>query len=151
MASSLTYPQDANLLRVNSYIMHQNSPCKIVHLSKSKTGKHGGAKISFTVKGLFDDKRADGFVMSYDKVECPLIKKHEFYVMDVEAANEENDFKPFLSLMNEDDGSTRQDIRLDSEELIEKVYKAVVEDEKDVLVNVVQAMEKNRVVSFKMI
>merc|ERR1719210_3051262 len=121
MASSLTYPQDANLLRVNSYIMHQNSPCKIVHLSKSKTGKHGGAKISFTVKGLFDDKRADGFVMSYDKVECPLIKKHEFYVMDVEAANEEKDFK------------------------------AVVEDEKDVLVNVVQAMEKNRVVSFKMI
>jgi len=132
-------------------MMHKNNPYKIVHLTKSKTGKHGGCKISLTVKGVFDDKRVDTFVMSYDKVDCPLMNKVEFYIMDIEKPGVENNFKPFLSLMNEEDGSTRSDIRIDSEEMAKTIYDAVVEEKKDVTVNVAKAMENMKVVSFKMI
>ena len=148
--SNWTYPVEANKLRVNSYIMFDKMAARITHLSKSKTGKHGGSKISFTVKGIFEDKKGDGFIMSYDKMESPQVLKTDFYVMDIEKPSSENDFKPFLSLMNEEDGSTRADIRVDDQEMADKIFSAVVESGKDVSVNVLQAMEKCRVISYKM-
>ena len=148
MASSLTFPKSANDIRLGDYVMHNQKPSKIVSLNKSKTGKHGGCKITYTCSGIFDDKRADGMIMSYDRIDCPVSKKIQYYVMDIEDPESADDEKVFVSLMNEDDGSTRADVKITDMEMARKVSKAF-DDGKDVYVTVVEAMEENRVISFK--
>ncbi|PVX24043.1 MAG: translation initiation factor IF-5A, partial [Candidatus Bathyarchaeum sp.] len=40
----MSKPSDVGALRVGSYIIIDDAPCKIVSYSKSKPGKHGAAK-----------------------------------------------------------------------------------------------------------
>ena len=43
--ASLTYPKQCSALRKNEHVVIKNTPCKIVDMSTSKTGKHGHAKV----------------------------------------------------------------------------------------------------------
>ena len=48
----ITY-MGVNELRVGSYVVVKDRPCKILSMTKSKTGKHGSAKAIMDVKDLF--------------------------------------------------------------------------------------------------
>ena len=47
--SSETYPQQCSALRKNGHVVIKSRPCKIVEMSTSKTGKHGHAKVLYTI------------------------------------------------------------------------------------------------------
>jgi len=49
---SITY-MGVNELRIGSYIVVKNRPCKIMTMTKIKTGKHGAAKAIMDVKDIF--------------------------------------------------------------------------------------------------
>ena len=42
----MTFNVKCSALRKNGHVMIRGSPCKIVDMSTSKTGKHGHAKVS---------------------------------------------------------------------------------------------------------
>jgi translation initiation factor 5A len=44
--ASLTTPEEASALRKGGFVCIKGFPCKISDISKSKTGKHGSAKIA---------------------------------------------------------------------------------------------------------
>ena len=50
--SSHTYPMEGGQIRKGGYIMIKGNPCKVSDVSTSKTGKHGHAKVSCSVRGL---------------------------------------------------------------------------------------------------
>lgn len=91
---SKTYETLGNL-KIGSFIIIDGEPCRIVEISKAKTGKHGSAKATVTAVGLFS-KSKKVLVSPVDtQVEVPIIEKKvgriiadlgdKFQVMDVES------------------------------------------------------------------
>jgi len=68
-------PVDAGSLKVGSYIVIDDAPCKVVEIEKSKTGKHGSAKVRIVAIGLFDGVKRSIVVPVDQKVEQPVIEK----------------------------------------------------------------------------
>ena len=71
----MSRPADVGSLRVGSYIIIDDEPCRIVELTKSKPGKHGAAKARIVAIGIFDGQKRS-FVKPVDaQVEVPIIEK----------------------------------------------------------------------------
>ncbi|MEM2025350.1 MAG: translation initiation factor IF-5A [Desulfurococcaceae archaeon] len=62
-------------LKVGGFIMIDNEPCRIVELSRAKTGKHGSAKANITAVGLFTKSKKVLVAPVDSQVEIPIIEK----------------------------------------------------------------------------
>ncbi|RLI38927.1 translation initiation factor IF-5A [Candidatus Bathyarchaeota archaeon] len=79
----MSRPVDVGSLKVGSYVIVDNEPCRIVDLTKSKPGKHGAAKARVVTIGVFDGVKRS-FVKPVDaKVEVPIIEKKSGQVISV--------------------------------------------------------------------
>ncbi len=62
-------------LKVGSYVIIDGEPCRVVEITKAKTGKHGSAKAHVVAIGLFSGSKKT-FVAPVDqRVEVPIIEK----------------------------------------------------------------------------
>jgi len=62
-------------LKKGSYIVIDGEPCRIVEISKAKTGKHGSAKAHVVAIGVFSGQKKT-FVAPVDtRVQIPIIEK----------------------------------------------------------------------------
>jgi len=74
-------PVELGTLKVGSYVMIDNEPCRIVDYTKSKPGKHGSAKARVVAIGVFDGVKRS-FVKPVDsQAEVPLIEKRSGQVL----------------------------------------------------------------------
>jgi len=74
-------PVELGSIKVGSYVMVDNEPCRIVDYTKSKPGKHGSAKARVVAIGVFDNVKRS-FVKPVDsQVEVPLIEKRSGQVL----------------------------------------------------------------------
>lgn len=90
---SKTYEVAGNL-RVGSFVIIDGEPCRVVEISKAKTGKHGSAKANITAVGLLTKSKKVLVVPVDTQVEVPIIEKRvgqviadlgdRFQVMDIE-------------------------------------------------------------------
>ncbi len=62
-------------MKEGSYIMIDGEPCKVVEVEKSKTGKHGSAKVRIVGIGVFDNVKRTLIVPADAQVEVPIIEK----------------------------------------------------------------------------
>jgi translation initiation factor 5A len=62
-------------LKDGNYIMVEGEPCIIKSSERSKSGKHGHAKVRVVCVGVFDDKKRSLTFPSGDLVEIPLVQK----------------------------------------------------------------------------
>lgn len=76
-------PVDAGSLKVGSYIVIDDVPCKVVEIEKSKTGKHGSAKARIVAIGLFDGVKRSIVVPVDHKVEQPVVEKKTAQVIAI--------------------------------------------------------------------
>lgn len=74
-------PIDAGSLKVGSYIVIDEVPCKVVEMDKSKPGKHGSAKVRIVAIGLFDGVKRSIVVPVDQKVEQPVVEKKSAQVI----------------------------------------------------------------------
>lgn len=78
---NLSKPVELGSIKVGSYVMVENEPCRIVDYSKSKPGKHGVSKARVVAIGVFDGVKRS-FVKPVDSnVEVPLIEKRSGQVL----------------------------------------------------------------------
>ena len=70
-----------------SYVMMDDSPCKINSYSTAKPGKHGSAKARNEGKGVFDDKKRSLSQPVDAKVWVPIIERKQGQVVNVESAD----------------------------------------------------------------
>jgi len=72
---AMSRPVDVGDLKIGSYVIVEDVPCRIVELTKSKPGKHGAAKARVVTIGVFDGVKRS-FVKPVDaKVDMPMIEK----------------------------------------------------------------------------
>ena len=62
-------------LKTGQYIMVDEEPCVIKSTERSKSGKHGHAKVRVTCVGVFDDNKRSLTIPSGHMVEVPEIIK----------------------------------------------------------------------------
>ena len=79
---SITYAELGEL-RTGSYIVIDGEPCKIVEMSKAKTGKHGSAKVHIVAIGMFTGSRKTLVAPSDQRVEVPIIEKRSAQVLAI--------------------------------------------------------------------
>jgi translation initiation factor 5A len=71
----MSRPVDVGDLKIGSYVIVEDVPCRIVEVTKSKPGKHGAAKARVVAIGVFDSLKRS-FVKPVDaKVDMPMIEK----------------------------------------------------------------------------
>lgn len=68
-------------LKVGSYVIVDDAPCRIVSYTKSKPGKHGSAKARVVAIGVFDGGKRSFVKPVSAKVEVPLIEKRSGQVI----------------------------------------------------------------------
>ncbi|MDR9411487.1 MAG: translation initiation factor IF-5A [Haloquadratum sp.] len=66
-----------------SYVMMDDSPCKINHYSTAKPGKHGSAKARVEGRGVFDGKKRSLSQPVDAKVWVPIIDRKQGQVISV--------------------------------------------------------------------
>ncbi len=81
-------------LKPGNFIIIDGEPCKIVEMSKAKTGKHGSAKAHVVAIGLFTGSKKTLVAPVDQRVEVPIIEKRVgqiiadmgdmFQIMDME-------------------------------------------------------------------
>ncbi|MCS7098721.1 MAG: translation initiation factor IF-5A [Sulfolobales archaeon] len=62
-------------LREGSYIVIDGEPCRIVEITKAKTGKHGSAKAHVVAIGIFSGSRKTLVAPVDQRVEVPIVVK----------------------------------------------------------------------------
>ncbi|MGB9831350.1 MAG: translation initiation factor IF-5A, partial [Fervidicoccus fontis] len=58
-----------------TYIIIENEPCRVVEITKAKTGKHGSAKAHVVAIGLFTGNKRTLTAPVDQRVEQPIIEK----------------------------------------------------------------------------
>ncbi len=76
-------PVEAGSIKVGSYIVIDNEPCKVVEISISKPGKHGSAKARIVAIGVFDGVKRSIVVPTDALVNVPIISKSSAQVIAV--------------------------------------------------------------------
>jgi len=71
----MSVPKDVGELKVGSYVIIDDEPCKIVSYSKSKPGKHGAAKARIVAIGVFNDAKKTIVKPVSAQVDVPIIDK----------------------------------------------------------------------------
>lgn len=70
-------------LKVGSYVIIDNEPCRIVSYDHSKPGKHGSAKARISAMGVFDGSKHNMVSPVSANVEVPLIDKRSGQIISM--------------------------------------------------------------------
>ncbi|MDQ2050560.1 translation initiation factor IF-5A [Natronolimnohabitans sp. A-GB9] len=81
MAKQQTEVRD---LQEGSYVMIDDSPCKINAYSTAKPGKHGSAKARIEAEGVFDGKKRSLSQPVDAKIWVPIIERKQGQVVSVD-------------------------------------------------------------------
>ncbi len=76
-------PVEAGSIKVGSYIVIDDEPCKVVEVTKSKPGKHGSAKARIVAIGVFDNVKRSIVVPTSAMVNVPIINKLSAQVLSI--------------------------------------------------------------------
>ena len=79
----MSKPVELGAIKVGSYVMADNEPCRIVDYAKSKPGKHGAAKARIVAIGVFDGVKRTFVKPVSSQVEVPLIEKRSGQVLSL--------------------------------------------------------------------
>ncbi|OAA69034.1 hypothetical protein V2A60_003027 [Cordyceps javanica] len=139
--ASLTFPMQCSALRKNGFVVIKGRPCKIIDMSTSKTGKHGHAKVHLVATDIFTGKKYEDLSPSTHNMDVPNVSRREYQLLDISDDG-------FLSLMN-DDGDTKDDVRMPDGEIGDKIKKLFTEDEKDTNVIILTSMGEQAAVEAK--
>ena len=136
----------ASLIRIGEYIITENRPCKVVGVTTSKTGKHGGCKCHFIVVDIFTGRKYEPLHKSTDNVAIPVVTKTDYQLCDIFKDDDEDEDKYSCALMN--NNKVRDDLYLSPGELVEKILAAVFSDQ-IIYVTVLGALNIEQITGFR--
>ena len=139
--ASLTTPTQASALRKGGFILMKGHPCKISHMSTSKPGKHGHAKVALEAYDIFTHKKYEEISPAHANVDVPIVVRREYLLLMVDGG--------YLSLYAKDRGETKEDVRMPVGEVGEKLRQMRERGGKDVFIVVLGAMGAEMMVDCK--
>ncbi len=104
-------PVEAGSLKEGSFVVIDDEPCKVVEIEKSKTGKHGSAKVRIVGIGIFDGVKRTLVVPSDAQVEVPIVEKFTAQIISISGETIQlmdlRDYSTFELTVNEVDEGLR--------------------------------------------
>jgi len=98
-------PVEAGSLKEGSFVIIDDEPCKVVEIEKSKTGKHGSAKVRIVGIGIFDGVKRTLVVPADAQVEVPVVEKFTAQIISISGETIQlmdlRDYSTFELTMNE--------------------------------------------------
>ena len=79
----MSKPAELGELKDGSYIILDNSPCRVVELEKSKPGKHGSAKVRIVAIDIFTGAKKSYVGPADARIEIPIIEKGSAQVLSI--------------------------------------------------------------------
>ena len=79
----MSKPADLGSVKVGSYIIINDEPCRIVEYDKSKPGNHGSAKARVVAIGIFDGSKRSIVSPVSAGIEIPIIEKRVGQVISI--------------------------------------------------------------------
>ncbi|MEM0445756.1 MAG: translation initiation factor IF-5A [Nitrososphaerota archaeon] len=79
----MSRPAELGSIKEGSNIVIDGEPCRVVEVEKSKTGKHGSAKVRVVAIGIFDGVKRNIVGPSDQRIEIPIIEKRSGEVVTV--------------------------------------------------------------------
>ena len=132
------YPKEGGKVKKGDYLIIKHHPCKVTSLTVSKTGKHGHAKAHVFGNDIFTGRKYEDFFPTSHNVFCPFVKKKQGIVIDV-------DEDGICTFEDEEEGKNVE-IKIEEDELIEKIEEFLEDDTKDVVISIMCAMGQEKVV-----
>ena len=141
--AGLTYPCPCNDIKKGGHIMMKEKPCKVSEISVSKTGKHGHAKANIVGYDIFTNKKYEDIFPSSHNVDVPFIKKTEVELIALSADG--------TVTYTDEKGENRDDLILQSEEEDDWVVdlKKAEAEGKNILITIMEALGKEKIVSYR--
>jgi len=130
--------QCIDIAKKGQHIVINKRPCKIVEVSIYKTGKHGSCKAHMTGIDIFNGKKYEMIESTSHNVNVPYIDRTRYTLVNIDDDN-------YLSLLD-DNGNTRNDIKIVDNNMIESIKKSSEND--TVLIDVLKSFGEEHVVSF---
>jgi len=113
---SVTYASLGDLKK-GSYIVIDGEPCRIVEVSRAKTGKHGSAKAHVVAIGVFSGQKKTLVAPVDTRVQVPVIEKRLGQVLA--------DMGDMLQIMDLETYDTFEIEKPDDEQLLAKIEPGV--------------------------
>uniref|UniRef100_A0A453B604 Eukaryotic translation initiation factor 5A n=1 Tax=Aegilops tauschii subsp. strangulata TaxID=200361 RepID=A0A453B604_AEGTS len=113
----------------------------VVEVSTSKTGKHGHAKCHFVALDIFNGKKLEDIVPSSHNCDVPHVDRTEYQLIDISEDG-------FVSLLT-DNGSTKDDLKLPTDDAILTQLKDGFAEGKDLALTVMSAMGEEQICAVK--
>ncbi|MEM0381984.1 MAG: translation initiation factor IF-5A [Nitrososphaerota archaeon] len=79
----MSRPAELGSIKEGSNIVIDGEPCRVVEVEKSKTGKHGSAKVRVVAIGIFDGVKRNIVGPSDQRIEVPIIEKRSGQIVSV--------------------------------------------------------------------
>ena len=70
-------------LKPGSFVIIDDTPCRVEKIQISTSGKHGAAKVRIEAIGLLDNKRRSMIARSHEEVSVPILIKKQAQVLAV--------------------------------------------------------------------
>lgn len=70
-------------LKPGSFVIIEDTPCRVEKIQVSTSGKHGAAKVRVEAIGVLDNRRKSMISPSHDEVSVPIILKKQSQVLAV--------------------------------------------------------------------
>lgn len=123
-----------NTIKINSYVIIDDHPCKVIDIRKYKVGKDGRAKVAIKGVDVFTGKTLTTHKSTHGMIEIPNVKREMLRVLNIE------DRYATLQAKN---GDIREDVELPDNELGERIRssftsESVVKGESEIIVTVME-------------
>jgi translation initiation factor 5A len=100
-------------VKTGNYILIDGEPCRVVEITKAKTGKHGSAKAHVVAIGLFSGNKKTLTAPVDQRVEMPIIEKRVGQIIA--------DLGTSYQIMDLETFETFEIEKPDNQELLEKI------------------------------
>lgn len=123
-------------IRLNTYLLINDNPCKVSKISFSKNGKHGGTKHHFVGYDIFTNKLHETIYISKQCVPVPIVEKNDYKLLSI-------DDEGFATLLDPETNKIREDLKMDN-------IKFEI-DEKEIEVIVMKSMNNEKIIDYKIV
>jgi translation initiation factor 5A len=130
-----------NKLKKGGYVLLEGRPCRVVDISKSKTGKHGHAKASIAGTDLFTGRRYEAHLPTSHDIEVPFVQREDYALINIDGKNTQ-----LLDLQ----GNMREDVELADGDVSQKLRDLWASGEaEEIIVTVLSSLGESKIIEFK--
>jgi translation initiation factor 5A len=80
---ALSKPGELGAIKVGSYVLIDDEPCKVVSYEHFKPGKHGSAKVRIMAIGVFTGGKKSYVSQAQSRIDIPMIDKRSGQITSV--------------------------------------------------------------------